>query len=359
MYENKTYENILAAMLARVPTELDRSEGSVIWLAHAPAAIELAQAYVVAENIYTELDGNTASRENLLKMAMDTKGMTPKAATAAVWYITAVPSDIDLLGTRFSCGTMMLAVTGATEDGEWIAECETAGAAGNSLTGALLPVEYINGLESVSLTELAIAGADEEDTETFRKRWKQSFKTRVVGGNKAFYKEQIKAIDGVGGVKVYRAQNADGETVGGHVRCVITAADYTPPSEELVAAVQQIIDPTLDGEGDGVALFGHTVHILGAGEHTVNISAVFTFEDGISFADKKPQIEDAVNEYLYSVRVSFEDSEYLTVRVSKIESAILNVAGVVDIADTLLNGNTSNLILTSAQLPMLGNITEV
>ena len=39
----KTFSQILADMLARVPNDLDKREGSIIYDALAPAAVELAE----------------------------------------------------------------------------------------------------------------------------------------------------------------------------------------------------------------------------------------------------------------------------------------------------------------------------
>ena len=41
MYEEVTYEEILERMLERVPDDMDKREGSLIYDALAPAAIEL------------------------------------------------------------------------------------------------------------------------------------------------------------------------------------------------------------------------------------------------------------------------------------------------------------------------------
>lgn len=43
MYENVTYEDILQRMLDRVPDSMDKREGSIIYDALAPAAVEYIQ----------------------------------------------------------------------------------------------------------------------------------------------------------------------------------------------------------------------------------------------------------------------------------------------------------------------------
>ena len=41
-YENETYEEIMSRILARVPDNLDKREGSMIWNATGPASVEMA-----------------------------------------------------------------------------------------------------------------------------------------------------------------------------------------------------------------------------------------------------------------------------------------------------------------------------
>ena len=46
MYENITYESILQRMLDRIPDDMDKREGAVIYDALAPAAVELQLMYI-------------------------------------------------------------------------------------------------------------------------------------------------------------------------------------------------------------------------------------------------------------------------------------------------------------------------
>ena len=46
MYENVTYEDILKRMLSRVSADLDKREGSILYDALAPAAMEMQMMYL-------------------------------------------------------------------------------------------------------------------------------------------------------------------------------------------------------------------------------------------------------------------------------------------------------------------------
>lgn len=106
--------------------------------------------------------------------------------------------------------------------------CETAGSESNGYTGQLIPVDYIKGLTQAEITEILIPGEDEEETESFRQRYLNSFDSQAFGGNIQDYKEKVNAIQGIGGVKVYPVWNG-----GGTVKLVIISSEYKVPSSGI------------------------------------------------------------------------------------------------------------------------------
>lgn len=83
MFENITYEMLLDRMLDRVPNTIDKREGSIIYDALAPAAVELQQMYIELDVILNETFADTASRTYLIRRAAE-RGIAPNAATKAV-----------------------------------------------------------------------------------------------------------------------------------------------------------------------------------------------------------------------------------------------------------------------------------
>ena len=99
--------------------------------------------------------------------------------------------NIDIpIGSRFSLDNLNYVTTEKISTGVFKLECETAGIIGNENFGTLVPIEYIEGLESAKLSELLIPGGEGEDTEVFRKRYFASFNPEAYGGNIADYKEK-------------------------------------------------------------------------------------------------------------------------------------------------------------------------
>lgn len=54
MFENKDFDSIMEEMLASVSDKLDKREGSIIYDAIAPIAMELAQTYIDMDMIVND-----------------------------------------------------------------------------------------------------------------------------------------------------------------------------------------------------------------------------------------------------------------------------------------------------------------
>ena len=81
--DRKCGTNIMEEMLASVSDKLDKREGSIIYDAIAPIAMELAQTYIDMDMIVNEVYADTASYYYLIKRAAE-NGVYPKEETNAV-----------------------------------------------------------------------------------------------------------------------------------------------------------------------------------------------------------------------------------------------------------------------------------
>lgn len=357
-FDEKTYENLLQEKLDMVDNKYDKRESSLIYNALAPNSMETRSMYIFIQWVLDNVFGDTAEREYLKRIALFTKGLIPAKATRAVYRLeTNVQVEI---GSKFTSDVMTFEVAEEMESSggyyNYKAQCSEYGIAGNGYAGTAIPVEYIQGLEHCELAELLVPGEDEEDTEVFRKRWKNSFNNIAFGGNKADYKAKVNSIDGVGDCKVYRAENAEGEESGGNVRIVIIDSAYAVPSAALVEKVQKEIDPTKDGEGVGIAPIAHIVNIEAVKGLKIYVTAKVVCDTGYGFEDVKNIIETKIKEYLLSLSRTWADAENIVVRRSQIESVILSVPYVLDVTDTMLNGAEENIILGKDSIPVLGGV---
>ena len=351
---NTTYEDLMSQKLAGIDNSLDKREGSIVFNATAANSVETIQMLITLRHFVDLVFADTAPREYLIRRATE-KGMKPEEATKA--RLKGV-FNIDVpIGARFSLDSLNYVTVEKITAGEYILECETAGNVGNLYLGQLIPIEYIEGLQTAELTELLIPGEDEEDTEAFRKRYFDSFESEAFGGNRADYKDKVSKEEGVGGVRVYRAWNG-----GGTVKLVIIDSKFNSPTQTLIDTVQEAVDPLAQqGEGAGIAPIDHIATVFGATETTIDTTFNITFQDGWTWADIEANVYAVLDDYYkelaeeWAEAATYEDDHTgLIVRISQIETRILDVPGVVDIADTQLNGGTSNIVLDKESIPVRG-----
>lgn len=395
MFQDITHEQIRQRMLSRVSDKLDKREGAVIYDALSPAAMELMAVYIELERIIGEAYGDTASRAYLILRCRE-RGISPFPAENAILRGEFSPSTVDVVGKRFSLGELNYTVERKIADGVYEVKCETAGIIGNQFLGELIPIDYVDGLESAALSAVLIPGEDEEDTEALRKRYFGSFDVQSFGGNRADYIEKVSAIAGVGGVKIKRVWNGDIKpselvpsesvcawfesaelpeevgawvtptlaaaksgklTAGGCVLVTVLDSAFNTASSALIERVKETLDPSDSaGEGAGLAPIGHVVTVQSAVGVAINVSTNITFEAGYGWDNMQSAIEGAVSDYLLELRKKWADGNSLTVRISQIETRILDLAGVVDIADTTLNGAAANITLGENEVPVLGEV---
>ncbi|MCC8013772.1 MAG: baseplate J/gp47 family protein [Eubacterium sp.] len=354
MFENRTYENILDEMLSAVGSGFDKREGSIIYDALAPAALEAAQIYADLEAVLNQVFADTADREYLIRRAIE-RGLEPYEASKS-----RVKGEFNIdvgVGSRFSLGSVnfiTLEYTGLSDEGYFVysLECETAGSEGN-VTGDLIPIDNISGLSYACAVEILVYGDDEEDTEEFRQRYFDSINNIAFGGNIADYKAKVGAMDGVGGVKVYRADDWLGA---GTVKIVITDTENGTPTEELITYVKETLDPSdREGEGVGLAPIGHIVSVYGAEVQTVDISCEVT-SDGTN-ADLEADAKQAILDYITGLNEEWEDKDSIVLYISHIIAELVDVEGVVDVVSVTINGASENLTLGEDCIAALGEFS--
>ncbi|OMF17254.1 phage tail protein [Paenibacillus amylolyticus] len=356
MYEDQTFENILERMLDRVPDDLDKREGSIIYNALAPAAFELAEMFIELETSINLSYADTATGEFLTRRAAEfgiNRELASFAQRKGLFYGSA-DALIDVpIGSRYSLNDITYTVTSRIILGTFILTAETAGIVGNQDFGPMLPVDYVDGLTQAVLDEILVPGADEETDDALRERYSAAVNEQPFGGNVADYKVKIRAIDGVGGVKVYPAWQG-----GGTVKVAIMATGFVPPSTTLVNEVQTIVDPvTNSGQGLGLAPIGHQVTVVGVTTVAINVSATLTLDPDTTIGQVQQDVEDSISAYLLLLRQTWANDTTIIVRVAQIESRILTVPSVLDVMNTQVNGSASNLTLTGDQIPTLGTVT--
>lgn len=354
MYEDRTFENILAEMLDLVPADLDRREGSVIYDALAPPARKFAEAYAAMATANLQEHAQTASGDALRARGTDF-GVDPKPATPAVregffFDSSGAPFDVPI-GSRFGSGGLVYDVTEQIAAGDYRLTCETAGAAGNVPVGSLQPIDYVNGLATATLGAVLIPGTDDESDDAYRARLYAHVRTPPTSGNRAAYRAWALEVAGVG--DAYVVPTWDGPNT---VKVSLLGTDKRPAAAGVVAAVKAYIDPDTglgEGMGEGVAPAGAVVTVVAAPAVTVNVVAVVVLTGSRTLSQVQADFETAFREYLASIAYKNDPG----VKVARVGSVLLDMPGVEDYSDLTLNGGTGNVTVPAGSVAVKGSVT--
>lgn len=353
MYEDKTYSALLQDVLNEVSAGVQTGEGYLVYNALSALAYELEKVYIQMDYIMNQSHADTADLEELIEIAKD-RGIYQKKATHA--YVEIQGNTVIPIGTRFSLKSFNYQIVEAINEVTYTykAMCEETGTGPNNLTGELIAIDFVDGLEKADITEVLINGEEDESREALYTRYLASFTSESFGGNIAQYKQYVNVIAGVGGCKVQPVWNGAGT-----VKVVAISSDFGACSEYLIQQIQEAACPT-QGSGYGFAPIDHDVTVVSAEAVKVNVTAKFAYMSGYSWSSLKDTVTAKIAEYLKSLAAVWADGDTdtkTTVYIAKLQAAVLDVPGIVDITETTLNGETSNLVLNWDQIPVVGEVS--
>ena len=374
---NNSYIQILQRALANpLIANYDRREGSVIYNALAPLCLELANLYMVLDIMDVQSYLITATGLNLDKRVSDHAIVRIEATKARrkgkfqrivqdtddEGNPTTTYVDMDIpVGSRFSTATdsnLTYQYTGK-EDGFYILECEQAGTEGNSYVGTILPLQYINGLAVAEIIDYVPyqPGRDEETDDELRTRALGIVNNDAFGGNIQDYISWMMDIDGVGNARVYPAWQGNGS-----VLVSVVDADYEPISTEFQQQIKEITDPEEStGQGYGTAPIGHYVTITTPEKSNITISFSVLLQEGLEVSNVEEDIEAQILAYFEEERRKFsQEVSILAIYRARVIAAILEVSGVVNVVDLLLNGQDADILLQDETVDDgSGNVTAI
>lgn len=330
----KTYEELLQTMLDKVPSNVDKREGSIIYDAIAPCAYFLAQQNFQLENFIDLIFADTAVGE-YLDRAASVFNVTRKVATAAVRRVaTSAPVAI---GTRWGIGELVYVVSGWREGNEYEAICETAGGIGNQYSGSLQPISNITGV-TAELQGIITAGTDEETDESLRERLYIKVRLPATSGNANHYKQWALSVPGVGAAKVFPLNDGPGTVT---VFVVDTDGKVNPAILEPVADYLETVRP-----------IGATVTVTSPDTCSINVTANVMLDGSRTMAAVEADFKAALNVFL-------KEATFVTYRISyaKLGSLLLDILGVEDFDNLLLNSATGNVTVGEKQIPVIGMVS--
>ena len=358
--QQNTEEAIRQRMLDRVPSDIDKTEGSYVWDALAPVSMELVFVMLLAKYVL-EMSFAQTSSGGYLTMRAEEHGVIRRAAVAATGKIaitgtanSTIPSGLllategdemqDVTSIQFK--TTESVVLDGSGNGEASIEAVLAGTSGNvPAERIVLLVAANSNVQSVANHTATAGGLDEEDDDTLRARYLEKVRTPGTSGNIADYKQWAKEVAGVSDVHVLPLWNGPGT-----VKLVVLGPNKLPPEAALVNSVQAYIAPTNGGERK--APIGASVTVVAAESLPVNVVATILIDSTVSLVEIRESFNTALTAYLSSIAFQAD-----TIRYARIGALLIEQTGVVDYISLTINGGESNIPVTANQVVVIGAVT--
>lgn len=103
-------------------------------------------------------------------------------------------------------------------------------------------------------------------------------------------------------------------------------------------------------------LSGHVVTVDTVNELRITVQTKLTLTGEATKDDIKKEIETLINNYFLELKKEWEVNDSVIVRLSRIDTILLNAAGVIDVSNTVLNGQAMNIALSKFQIPILEGV---
>lgn len=341
MFESQTYEIILKRMLDKLPTDVDKREGSVAYDMLAPKAAELAMAYIELDNVlkFGFVDTTYGS---FLDSKVSEAGIIREQAKKATGVITitgpngVIPANTIVYtnnGIQFVTDTAATITAGSVNIN---ITAVIAGIGGNVAANSITNIKLAN--MTCTNTNTTIGGADIQSDASLLQAYLTKVKKPSTSGNKYHYYNWAKEVIGIGDAKVVPTWNGANT-----VKVIVIDTDKKPVTAPKVLEVQTYIESQMP--------IGATLTVESGVNKTINIAADITISAEITMLTATNNIKAKIEEYFKSA--TFIDSD---IKHAKIGSLILQVTGVLDYTNLTLNGASSNVALANNEVPALGTV---
>jgi uncharacterized phage protein gp47/JayE len=209
----------------------------------------------------------------------------------------------------------------------------------------------VAGLESY-ITDAATGGTDPESDAALYERIDEKRKYPATSGNEAHYRQWALACDGVGECRVDKLWDGPGT-----VRVVIVGYDMDPVDDTVVARCADYIETQRP--------VGAAVTVASAAGLAISVTATVVIGSEVALADVQAAFVSKLDTYLHSVvsaafQAQREDknaAKTCTVYYNRIAALLMDVDGVTDYRELLVNGGTETIVTDEISVPVLGEVS--
>ena len=340
MFTNQTYEVIKQRILDNIAIDIDKREGSFTSNMVSPLSQELAKAYINMGDIL-RLGFIEDNFDTFLDKRVSEFGVYRKQGSKAIGEIKVEGKDGATIenGTIIKTNDLYFTVLNDIElpnDNTIYVEANEVGYKYNLLANTEFELVQKNEKITRLVNEINFTnGVDIETDEDLRKRFVKVINNPSTSGNKNHYEEWALEVNGVGRAVIYPLWDGNGT-----VKVMIIGNDNKPVTEEIVEACRLHIEENMP--------IGCQLTVITPSLLSVTIKADIGLKEGYELEDIKLEFEASLNEYLKDV------TNELT--YSKVYGLLVNLAGIGDISNFLINDNNINIAISEDKVI---NISEI
>ena len=345
----ETEKEIHSRMLSNVGDEYDKSDGSFIYDATKPAAIEFEKQQQDIAIVQGKMDIENLIGDELARFVYQRTGITRKPATTATTTVVisgaegSVINQGDLVGTD-TLNFVVLESVIIPQSGQVsvLVASQLEGAIGNVPANSInrFPVSII-GLINVFNPEAVRNGYEAETDAELKERYYDKLQRPGKAGNPYHYEEWAKEVIGVGDVRVFPKFNGPLT-----MKVVIIDANKQPADDGLVSKTLEHISNEMPfGVDELVVLSATPVPI----DITVNLTLASGYTEAMVIGNIKENIET------YLKKIAFNTT---FVSYAKIGSEIIDSEGVLDYQNLLVNGTIANVPIGVEEIATVGGVNE-
>jgi len=353
-------------IIARIPDTWRKDPGDFTYDTVAATPIEVAKLQAGQDAVLKNSFATYATGAWLdLKMAEI--GLTREPAVAAKRSITVEADAGVVIPAGYKASTIVLdgggnpvtyvvdaKVTYTTTGLQTVnLTCDRVGDIGNAPEASrfiLLPP--IPGIRVITDGAITLPGADLESDDAAYERYDYKVQHPDTGGNKHDYKRWVEPIAGVGKVQVIPRWNGRGT-----VKVVIVGTDYLPATAEVVAAVQEYLDPGSTGMGYGKAPCGAQVTVKAADPYNLTIATTgLVLNAGYTVPDVTAAFGLLLQQYVKDIIFETEATEQQKVVYAKIWGLLITTPGVSNFATFTINGAAADVIVGAEEVTVVGEV---
>ncbi len=346
---NENVSDIQEEILSQMPDTYTKLKGTWLWEMSKAFSLKIRDSLAYLTEVANKFDITKLQGDELDAYVSQWTDITRKTAKKASGTIRVTGNGMLYKGSIVSNGIMNYETL---EDIDVVGSADVnisaveVGVIGNTDVGTVTTMVTSNtNIDSITNLKAIDGGTDEETDDSLRERYYLRLSMPATSGNKAHYILWARECAGVGGAKVTRDT-----AIKNKVNIYICSDSRGVADINIIANVQNYIDPNKNGDGSGVAPIGAICEVFSAGIKSIDIKGQLILSNTLSKEETISNIKTKITEYLSQNNFNKTELSY-----ARILNIALSSDGVDDILNFKINDDYVNVVCDETEIFVLNS----